>query len=58
LIIPDLDGLVPRGTDDNGALDILVELDCRDPVSVSILLNCELALTYGVPDLEGLVSAA
>jgi len=57
LVIPNLDGLVPRSAYNDGALNILVELDCGDPVSMSVLLNCELALTNGVPDLESLVSA-
>lgn len=58
LVVPHLDRLVPGGADNNGGLAILEELDGRNPVGVGALLNGELALAHGVPDLEVLVSAA
>lgn len=58
LVVPHLDCLVPGGADNNGGLAILEELDGRNPVGVGALLNGELALAHGVPDLEVLVSAA
>lgn len=57
LVIPDLDSLVPRGGDNNWVLGILVELNAWNPVSVSVLLNGELALSNSVPDLQVLVSS-
>jgi len=35
----------------------LVEFNAGDPVSVSVLLNGEFALSNGVPDLKVLVSS-
>lgn len=58
LVVPDLDGSVPWSTHNDGVLGVLVELDAWDPVSVGVLLNGELALAYGVPNLQVLVSAA
>ena len=58
LVVPNLDGLVPRSTDDDGSLGVLVELHAGDPVSVSVLFNCELAFSDGVPDLKIFISAA
>ena len=56
--VPHLDGLVPRSAHNNGGLGVLVELHGGNPVRVGALLDGELALTNGVPDLEVLVSAA
>lgn len=57
LVVPHLDGLVPWSADNDGVLGILVEFNAGNPVSVSILLNSEFALSNGVPDLEVLISS-
>lgn len=57
LVVPDLDGLVPGGADDDGVLGVLVEFDAGNPVGVSVLLDGELALSHGVPNLQVFVSA-
>lgn len=56
-VIPNLDSLVPRGRNNEGGLGILEELNSRNPIVVSALLDGEFALTNGVPDLEALVSS-
>jgi hypothetical protein len=58
LVVPDLDGLVPGGGDDDGGLHVLVEPHAGNPVGVGVLLDGELALADGVPDLEVSVDAA
>lgn len=56
LIVPNLDGLIPRSANNDGSLGVLEELNAGDPVGVGALLDGELALTNSVPDLEVLVS--
>ena len=57
LVVPHLDGLVPRCADNDGVLCVLVEFNAGNPVGVSILLYSEFALSNSVPDLEVLVSS-
>ena len=57
-VIPDLDGLIPRGSDAESGLLLVVEADNRDGIGVLALLDGELALRAGVPDLDGLVEGA
>lgn len=58
LVVPHLDGLVPRGRHNDGALGVLVELNAGNPVGVSVLFDGELALSDGVPDLQVLISSS
>lgn len=58
VVVPDLDGFVPRGRYNDWGLGVMIELDGRYPVGVSVFLNGELALTNSVPDLESLVSSS
>lgn len=58
VVVPDLDGSVPGSRDNDWGLGVVVELDSGNPVSVSVFLNSELALSNGVPDLESLVSSS
>jgi hypothetical protein len=53
---PDLDELVPASRHDDGGSKRRRELHARDPLSVALLDNGELALTKGVPQLHGLVA--
>ena len=55
--VPDLDNLVPARRDDQRLLGRGRESNARDPVVVLVVLNRELALTEGVPQLDGLVAA-
>jgi len=57
-VIPDLDGLIPGGRDDDWLLDIVEVSDAGNPVGVLVLVNGELADTVDVPDLEVLVDGA
>lgn len=57
-VVPDLDALVPRCSDDDGGLLSMVELDAGDGISVLVLVNGVLALTLGVPNLNLLVKTA
>ena len=57
-VIPDLDGLIPRGGDAESGLSSVVESHNGDGVSVVVLVNGELALRTGVPDLDVLVEGA
>jgi len=54
-VIPNLDGLVPGGRDDDWGLEILEISDAGNPVSVLVGINGEFALTVDVPDLDLLV---
>lgn len=56
-VVPNLDCLVPGSTDNDGVLGVVVESDRGDPVSVSVLLDSELALSNSVPNLEVLISS-
>jgi len=53
--IPDLDELVPSSGDDDGGSSV-GESDTRDPLGVSLILDGVLALSEGVPQLDGLIS--
>ena len=55
-VIPDLDGLIPRGGDNDWLLDIVEVSNAGNPVSVLVLVNGELADTVDVPNLEVLVN--
>jgi len=54
-VIPDLDGLIPGGRDDDWLLDIVEVSDAGNPVGVLVLVNGELADTVDVPNLEVLI---
>jgi len=56
-VVPNLDGLIPRGGDAKSGLAGVVETDDGDGISVLVLVNGELALGAGVPDLDVLVEA-
>jgi len=58
LVVPDLDGSVPRGGHNDWLLDVVVESNARDPVSMWLLVDGELANTIDVPDLDVLVHGA
>ena len=51
-VIPDLDSLIPRGSDAESGLSSVVESHNGDGISVVVLVNGELALGTGVPDLD------
>lgn len=51
-VVPDLDSLVPRGSDDDGGLATVVELNAGNGISVLVLVNSVLAYTLSVPDLN------
>jgi hypothetical protein len=53
-----LDDLVPASGDNDGVGGVGREADAGDPLGVTILLNGELALTEGVPQLDGLVAGS
>jgi len=53
--IPDLDELIPTSRDDDGGSSV-GESDARDPLSVSLILDGVLALSEGIPQLDGLIS--
>jgi hypothetical protein len=53
---PDLDELVPASRHNDGGIEGRREANARDPLSVALLDNGELALTKGVPQLHRLVA--
>lgn len=53
-----LDNLVPSSRDDNGVGWVGAESNAGDPLGVTVLLDVELALSKGVPELDGAVSGA
>lgn len=56
--IPDLNGAIPTGRDDDWVDLIGRETHARHPVAVTIFLNGVLALSESVPQLDGLVARA
>ena len=50
-----LDHLIPSARDDDGVLVVGAEPDAGDPVVVGLFLDGVLALSQGVPQLNGLV---
>jgi len=57
-VVPDLDGLVPRGGDADGGLLGVVELDAGDSIGVLVSVDGMLALRAGVPDLDLVVESS
>jgi len=57
-VIPDLDGLIPGGGDNNWGLGVVVVSNARNPVGVRVLVNSELADSMDVPNLEGLINGS
>jgi len=58
LVIPDLDGSVPRGRHNDWGLDVVVESDAGNPVSMWVRVDSEFTNTVDVPDLDVLVDGA
>lgn len=48
--------LVPTGRDNDGVLGVRAEADARHPLGVALLGDGELAVTKGVPELDGSVT--
>lgn len=53
-----LDQLVPAGRDDHRVLGVGREANARNPLSVALVGDGELAVTEGVPELDGPVAGA
>ena len=51
-----LDELVPARGDNDGVLGVGGEADARNPLGVALLGDGELAVTKGVPELDGSVA--
>ena len=51
-----LDELVPAGGDNDSVLGVGREADARDPLGVALVGDGELAVTEGVPQLDGAVA--
>jgi len=54
--VPDLDELIPTTRDDQGVLGRGGEANARNPFGVRLILDGELALSKGVPQLDGLIT--
>lgn len=54
----DLDDLVPSSRDDDRVHGVGREPDAGNPLRVTILLDVELALSEGVPELDGAVAGS
>lgn len=52
----DLDELVPSGGDDDWVLWVWAEANAGNPLGVTLLGDGELAVTKGVPELDGAVT--
>jgi hypothetical protein len=57
-IIPYLDELVPRAGDNDGVLGVGAEADAGNPLGVALVGDGVLAVTEGVPQLDGAVTRA
>lgn len=55
-VIAYLDELVPAGGDNDGVLGVGAEANAGDPLSVALVGDGELAVTEGVPQLDGAVT--
>lgn len=53
-----LDELVPRGRDNDRVLGVGAEADAGNPLGVALVCDGELAVTEGVPQLDGAVSGS
>lgn len=51
-----LDELVPAGRDNHGVLGVGGEADARNPLGVALVGDGELAVTEGVPELDGTIA--
>jgi hypothetical protein len=56
-VVPDLDGLIPRGGDADGGLGLVVESNARDGISVGVLVNGMFADTVDVPDFDLVIAS-
>jgi hypothetical protein len=56
--VTDLDELVPAAGDNDGVLGVGAEADARNPLGVALLGDGVLAVTEGVPELDGSVARA
>jgi len=56
--LPDLNKLVPSTADNDRVLRVGAESNARNPVTVSLLGDRELAVTKSVPELDGAVAGA
>jgi hypothetical protein len=54
--LTDLDELVPTGRDDDWVLWVWRESNAGNPVGVALIGDGELAVTKGVPELDGAIS--
>ena len=57
-VIPDLDGLIPRGGDNDWLLDIVEVSNAGNPVGMWVLVNGELADSVDVPNLDGFIDGS
>lgn len=53
---PYLNDLVPAGADNDGVLGVGAEANARDPFGVALVGDGELAVSQGVPQLDGSVT--
>lgn len=53
-----LHNLIPASGDDDGVLGVGAEADAGNPVGVALVGDGELAVTQGVPELDGAVTRA
>ncbi len=56
--VPDLNEAIPTGRHDQGSVKVGREADAGDPLLVAILSDGELALTEGVPQVNGAITRA
>jgi hypothetical protein len=54
--LPNLDKLVPASGDDDGVLGVGAEAHARNPLGVALVGDGVLAVTQGVPELDGTVT--
>lgn len=57
-VIPNLDGLIPRGGDNDWLLDIVEVSNAGNPVGMWVLVNGELADSVDVPNLDGFIDGS
>lgn len=53
-----LDKLVPTSGDDDRVLGVRAEANAGNPLGVTLIGDCELAVSQGVPELDGPVAGA
>jgi len=57
-VIPNLDGLIPRGGNNDWLFDIVEVSNAGNPIGMRVLVNGEFANSVDVPNLDGFIDGS